>query len=136
MWRRRARPTPTHESRRFDVRDRKALEASLALVGPETTSVTVYMCWHGGTGHDYPADVMEAAWRLRERHSVGSGSDDDYTSLTFMPSEDDLSDFVLVAPYCDLAYATNANDEVLLEVSGEGASWTMWSRQDEERHGR
>ena len=114
-----------------DGRDRAAVEAALVLDRSERTSLTVYMCWHGGTGHDYPADVMEAARRLRERHTVGSGSDDDYTSLTFRSSDDDLADFVLVAPYSDLAYATDADGAVLLEVSGDGTSGSLRGRQDE-----
>lgn len=81
----------------------------------------MYMCWHEGRGHDYPADVMFAAARLRERHVADSGSDDAYTSLTFAPAQDDLADFVLVAPYCDLAYADNAAGETVLWVSGEGS---------------
>ena len=65
------------------------MEAALVLDRSERTSLTVYMCWHGGTGHDYPADVMEAARRLRERHTVGSGSDDDYTSGSLRGRQDE-----------------------------------------------
>lgn len=134
MWRRRTSPTPTHEARGFDVRDREALEAALALVEPELASLTVYMCWHRGAGHDYPADVLQAAGRLREQHAPNSGSDDDYTSLSFMPSHSDLADFGLVASYCDLAYATDGHGDVVFEVSAEGTSGSVTSRPHEERH--
>ena len=77
----------------------------------------MYMCWHDGRGHDYPADVMQAAARLRGRHLPASGSDATYTSLAFVPAPDDLADFVLVAPYCDLAYADNAAGDTVLWVS-------------------
>jgi hypothetical protein len=101
----------------------------MALVLPDATSLTLYMCWHGGTGHDYPADVMQAAGRLRERYAVGSGSDEGYTSLTFVPSDDNVPDVTRVAPYCDLAYATNADGEVVLDVSGgEGACGSLQVR--------
>lgn len=122
MSRRRTRPTPAQELQRFDVRDREALDAALALVAAKTTALTVYMCWHGGEGHRYPAEVMQAAGRLRERHPAGSGSDDTYTSLTFTPSNGDIADFAAIAAYCDLAYATDAEGAVLLEVSDEGGS--------------
>jgi len=54
-----------------------------------------------------------------KRH-CGSGCNDQYMSLTFTPSHEDLSDFVRVAPFADLAYARDAADEELVEVSGEG----------------
>lgn len=122
VWRRRARPAPAQDSRPLDVQDSAAVQRALALVGQHATSLTIYMCWHGGRGHDYPVDVMQAAGRLRARHSLNSASDDVYTSLTFVPSDDDLADFALLARYCDLAYATDAGGDVLLEVSDEGAS--------------
>ncbi len=106
----------------FDVRDREPLRAALAVVLPATSALTIYMCWHAGLGHDFPADVMQAAGRLRERHTVNSGSDDRHTSLTFMPSHDDVADFVRVAQFCDLAYATDAEGSVVLEVSDQGGS--------------
>ena len=121
MWRRRARPT-LGRAEHFDVRDREALRAALAVGLPATRALTVYMCWHAGLGHDFPADVMQAAGRLRERHTMNSGSDDQYTSVKFMPSNDDVADFVRVAPFCDLAYATDAEGNVVLEVSEQGGS--------------
>ena len=39
--------------------------------------------------------------------------------LTFEPSDADVRDFILVAPYCDLAYASDASGEVLAELQGE-----------------
>lgn len=80
--------------------------------------MTVYMCWHGGHGHDYPSDVMQAATRLRSGHT-DAAMDDEYTSLTFEPTDDDVRDFILVGPYCDLAYASDASGEVLAEITGE-----------------
>jgi hypothetical protein len=77
-------------------------------------SLTLYMCWHGGTGHELPDDVMRAAARLRARHE--GNSDEDYTSLTVCPSDADWRDFILVAPYCDWAYATDADGHLIAEV--------------------
>ena len=128
MWRRRKRPLPPYEWRDFDGRDRTAVEAALALVGSECTSLTVNMCWHGGAGHDYPAESMEAARRLRERHAPDGTYDDNYTSLTFVPSSEDLADFLFIAPHSDLAYAVDADGAVVLEVSGDGASGSVRSR--------
>jgi hypothetical protein len=99
---------------------REALASALDEVRPRIASLTLYMCWHGGYGHDYPRDVMQAAGRLRARHADGV-PDEDYTSLTFEPSDEDLRDFILVASYCDLAYATDEAGEVLAEVSGDEA---------------
>ncbi len=104
-----------------EMRDAAALRAGLRLVLPAATSLTVHMCWHDGHGHDYPAEVLDTAGRLRERH-CGSGCDDQYMSLTFRPSHADLSDFVRVAPFADLAYACDAAGKELVEVSGEGGS--------------
>lgn len=101
-----------------DARDGAALRWALDVALPSASSLTVYMCWHGGSGHDYPAEALGAARRLRERHA---GSDDQYTMLTFEPSAEELRLFAEVAPYCDLAYATDGNDDVLADVSGEGA---------------
>jgi len=104
-----------------EMRDAAALRVGLRLVLPAATSLTVHMCWHDGHGHDYPAEVLDAAGRLRERH-CGSGCDDQYMSLTFTPSHGDLSDVVRVAPFADLAYASDGAGEELVEVSGEGGS--------------
>jgi hypothetical protein len=84
---------------------------------PSATSLTLYMCWHGGVGHGYPETVMDAARRLRERH-MAQGASDDYISLTFAPAAPDVEDFLSVAPYSDLAYVTDASGLVLAEVSG------------------
>ena len=65
--------------------------------------------------------MLDAAGRLRERH-CGSGCDDQYTSLTFVPLQEDLANFVLLAPYADLAHAFDAAGEELVEVSGEGGN--------------
>lgn len=77
--------------------------------------MTVSLCGHGGVGHDYPAGVIDAARRLRERHETGSH--DDHTSLTVEPSLADLPDVLEVAPYSDLVYATDPRGAVLAEVS-------------------
>jgi hypothetical protein len=79
------------------------------------------MCWHGGAGHDYPVEVMQAAARLRDRHAGAGGSDEDYTSLTLEPSDEDWRDFLVVVPYCDQAYAEDAEGNVLAESEGAGA---------------
>ncbi len=94
--------------------------AALGSAVPSATSLTLYMCWHGGVGHGYPETVMDAARRLRERHMPPGRSDEDYTSVTFAPSAPDVEDFLSVAPYSDLAYATDASGRVLAEVSGAG----------------
>lgn len=105
----------------LDPRDTTALRCALDLVLPEATSLTVHMCWHAGVGHDYPADVLEAAGRLRERHPRATEPGwEDYTSLSFVPSLEDRDDFLTVAPVCDLAYATDGSDRLLGSVSGEG----------------
>ena len=83
----------------------------------DTVTVTLHMCWHAGTGRGFPKEVMQAAGRLRSQHAVKQ--DDDYTSLQFPPSPDDWNDILLVLPYCDLAYATDAQDRVLAD-SGDG----------------
>ena len=107
-----------------DVLDSAALRCALEVVLPDAASLTVYMCWHSGTGHEYPVNVLDAAERLRQRHGEepGSGCDEQYTSLTFAPSFEDHRDFLEVAPFCDLAYATNPQDELLAEVTGEGTT--------------
>lgn len=81
-------------------------------------SLTLYMCWHRGQGHGYPQAVLDAAGRLRERHMPQVGSNDDYTALTFAASPHDVQDFEAVAPFCDLAYATDVSGEVLVEIGG------------------
>jgi len=121
MWRRRARTVVPGAGRKFDAADDEPLRAAVAAVRLEISKLTLYMCWHGGAGHDYPNAALQAAARLRQRHP-GHGVDDAYTSLSITPTDEDLADFVLVAPYCDLAYATDAEDDVVLEVSGEGES--------------
>lgn len=114
--------------RAFDVRDSTASEAALRAVLPHATNLTLYMCWHEGEGHGYPAHVMQAARRLRERQTESSSSDDSYTSLMLTPSPEDVEDVTAVAPFCDLAYATDAGDEVIWEVSGEGPSGSVRER--------
>jgi len=106
------------------VRKREAKAAendavdALRRAVPSAASLTLYMCWHGGVGHGYPQTVMDAAKRLRERHMAQGASDENYTSVTFAPIASDVEDFLSVAPYCDLAYVTDASGLVLAEVSG------------------
>ena len=111
-----------------EARDSTALRCALDAVLPDAASVTVYMCWHSGVGHNYPPKALAAAQRLRQRHAQGSGSrcSDEYTSLTFAPSSEDGRDLVEVVPFCDLVYATGPNDELLAEASGEGATASVW----------
>ena len=105
----------------LDPHDRAALRCAFDSVLPDSASLTVYMCWHSGVGHDYPTEVLEAARRLRERHLRATDSGwDDYTSLSFVPSLEDRHDFLTVAPFCDLAYATDRSERLLASVSGEG----------------
>ena len=105
----------------LDPGDSTTLRCALDLVLPEATSLTVHMCWHSGIGNDYPAEALEAARRLRERHPLATEPGwDDYTSLTFAPSPEDHDDFLTVAPFCDLAYATDRSDQLLASLSGEG----------------
>lgn len=94
---------------RVDPRDGHTIQCAAGVVLPGAVSLTVYMCWHSGVGHGYPADVLAAARRLRERHASGPASscDDVYTSLTFAPSPQDCDDFLVIAPFCDLAYAAD-----------------------------
>jgi len=80
----------------------------------DTVTVTLHMCWHAGMGHDFPGEVMQAAGRLRSSHLTSP--DDDYTTLHFAPSADDWNDILLVLPYCDLAYATDAQDQVIADT--------------------
>jgi hypothetical protein len=82
------------------------------------------MCWHDGAGHGYPDEVLAAAGRLRDRHA-GSGCTSAYTSITFSPSDQDLTDFVAVAPFVDLAYASGADGRELVEITGEGDCATV-----------
>lgn len=96
------------------------MRAALAAAGPRVSALTVYMCWHDGAGHDYPPLVIQAAGRLRERHPSRGRADSEYTSLSFSPTDDDAADFAIVAPYCDLAYATDDEGQVLLDVNGTG----------------
>lgn len=107
-----------------DPRDSTALRCALDAVLPGAASVTVYMCWHSGAGHNYPPKALAAALSLRQRHAEasGSGCDDDYTSLTFAPSCEDTRDLLEVVPFCDLVYAIGPDDELLAEVNGEGAT--------------
>lgn len=92
----------------------EAVTAAFAQARSRTALVTLYMCWHGGIGHDeYPPELMEAAKRLRDRHGEASHSDDDYTILDFEPSAEDWDDFLRIAPYCDLAYAIDLDGEVV-----------------------
>jgi hypothetical protein len=112
LWRSQWRHT---EQPSFDTSNIAAVVASFETARTRTASVTMYMCWHGGIGHDYPNEVMQAASRLRERHGAASGSDDDYTMLTLTPSETDWRDLLVVVPYCDWAYATDAAGDVLAE---------------------
>ena len=100
--------------------DAPDMDASGSVV-PRAASLTVYMCWHGGLGHRYPQTAMDAAGRLRERHMPQVGSTEEYTSLTFPASPQDVRDFGAIAPFCDLAYASDASGEVLAELYGEGA---------------
>ncbi len=95
--------------------DRESLIVRFEAVRSRTASLTMYMCWHGGAGHDYPNEVMQAAARLRDRNSTTSGSDGDYTILTLEPSDADWRDFVAVVPYCDWAYAADATGGLLAE---------------------
>jgi hypothetical protein len=95
---------------------------ALRRVLPSAASLTVYMCWHGGQGHEYPQEVMDAAGRLRERHMPQVGSNGDYMALTFPASAQDVQDFEAVAPFCDLAYVSDDSGEVLAEVNGQGHS--------------
>ena len=98
-----------------------ALVESFEIARSRTASLTAHMCWHGGVGHGYPSEVMGAAARLRERYGPESGSDDEYTMLSFAPSEYDWRDFLTVLPYCDLAYAQDGNENVIAEAVGTGA---------------
>ena len=93
---------------------------SLVRSVPGAAQLTIYMCWHRGAGHGFPQHVMDAALRLRERHLSPDASDEDYTSLAFAPSAQDAQDFLVVAPFSDLAYATDADGQVRAEVSGAG----------------
>jgi hypothetical protein len=62
---------------------------------------------------------MEAAGRLRERHGAGSSSDGVYTLLHFRPSDGDWADFLLIAPYCDLAFAFDADGRELTSAPAD-----------------
>ena len=97
-----------------DESERERLTALFEGVRARTASLTMYMCWHGGRGHDYPDEVMQAAARLRRRHG-DSGSDGDYTMLTLEPSDADWPDFLAVVAYCDWAYADDAAGHLLAE---------------------
>ena len=118
---------PASGQRGFDPQDAEAMQAAVAQVAQAVSSLTVHMCWHGGKGHDYPSDAMKAAERLRERHAPAS--DDAYTSMTFTPRGNDVSDFLLVAAFCDLAYATDASGHTILEVTDEGSVGTVRDRR-------
>jgi hypothetical protein len=99
---------------RWDRARRGGPAAAFVSARPQTATLTAYLCWHGGEGHDYPAEVMQAANRLRGRH--GDTNDDDYITLTFAPSSEDWDDFLLIAPYCDLAYATDRAGAVVAQT--------------------
>lgn len=110
VWPRRSKHSQRDGSGGADASD---LVTLFEQVRDDTESLTLYMCWHGGTGHEFPDDVMRAAARLRDGHM--SSSDDDYTILTLRPSDDDWRDFLLVVPYCDMAYATDADGNLIAE---------------------